>query len=467
MTLRTWLLDTANGTTATAANIVATDATAATQAASGVGTFTNSSPHAGVSCLRWPVSAGASSVIARLPLPAANVSAAFEFYHRATALPAQDTVIFTGRHASGIAVRIGVRTDGSVRLYDSVNATIATTAAGAWAINRWNRISLVATVATSTTGSASLKVYNVDGLTPTGTASGSAANLGTAAFSACDIGVPGTGPTGGWTADWDSLQMNNGATSEIGPYIVANAAPVVSLTANQNVPAASAVSVTATATDDGSVATYAWSGTRYTSTAAPVAITFTGGITNTATVGYASGAAGSLDILQCVVTDNLGLGTTTTTEVRVLSTGTVSTLQMDGYGDSGYTIIGGSATEGAALADGSSSTRVESPDISSTSVSHWWRFAPMTPRTGLRITLSDIVLTASATNSNKVRVLTALTPTSGTQVTQRNTSTLKKVTDDTTSDVTTSDLALYFDLTPSELTATDFASVAVGTVTVV
>lgn len=228
-TRRTWLFEgAADGTTATTALVTCTPGSVAaslvSQGTSSTITFSATHPKEASSDLRWVTAAGSSSVV-RLPLAATNMQAAFTFYHYADALPAQDTTIFTGRNSSGIAIRVAVLTTGAVRILDTANGIVATTAAGAWAAGRWNRIALVATVASSTTGVATVNVYNGDGTTPTGTASSTTGNFGTAAFATCDIGIPGTGPTGGWTTYWDAVQMEDGATAEIGAYATPSTPP--------------------------------------------------------------------------------------------------------------------------------------------------------------------------------------------------------------------------------------------------
>jgi hypothetical protein len=275
-------------------------------------------------------------------------------------------------------------------------------------------------------------------------------------------GVTSTAAGPGWPYyDFDNVRYGRKAAGDIGD--VANTPPTLTLTANQNVAAGAAVTVTASASDpDGSIATYAWSIVAGSSTGSPA---LTGA--STATVSFTAGAVGNLYTLQCSVTDNGGEVTTRTTEVRVPAAVDVAPLAGSGFegGAAGWTIIGGSSSQGAALADGSSSTRVESPDLTSTPLSRWWRLKPMTTRDALRITLSDAVLTAAGSHASKVQVLLGA---SLTVITERATSTLKKTTDGTPSDLTTSDLSLYLELTPAERAAiTDWGDVRVAVVPVV
>lgn len=269
----------------------------------------------------------------------------------------------------------------------------------------------------------------------------------------------------GLTVWWmDQLRWGHVATGDIGD--VANLPPVISsITANQSVTAgATGVTATVVASDpDGTIASYAWSVVTAESSATP---TLSGASTNT--VSLTAPAAGNVVVLQCVVTDSGGATTTATTEVRVpVGTGAdAAALSIEGIGDSGWTIIGGSANQGTALGDGSSTTRVESPDITVTASVRTWRLKPMATRTALRITLSAAVLTSSITHTSKVRVYQG--PPTLTQITERATSTLKKVSDNSTSNLTTSDLDLYLELTAPEVAAiSDWGDVRVALVSVV
>jgi hypothetical protein len=318
----------------------------------------------------------------------------------------------------------------------------------------WYRYEILATPGgTTSTGTVEIYLWDSSGtLVHSNTVSGTF-NLGsTLPPSAYRFGSP-TGPITNYTnLHIDNLRWGHVASGNIGD--VANAAPTQTLSATQTVSAGAACTATSTASDsDGSIASYLWTVVTAASSATPTLTNAT-----TATVSFTAPAAGNLVTLQCVVTDNQGATNTATTEVRVPTTSDVSTLSFVGTGDSGWTIIGGAGSEGAALNDASNTTRMESPDIVGTDSVRTWRLAPMTARSGLRITLLGAVLTSSIANSNKVRVISG-----GTQITERATTTLKKVSDNSTSDVTTSDLDLYFDLTGPEIAAiSDWGDVRVS-----
>jgi hypothetical protein len=218
MTLRQWLMDGTDGVSLTAATTLAVDGTQASQVNNGSATiaYSATTPHAGAACVRF--SGGALAQVVRLPFVASAAGAAVSFYHRAASLPAGSTEIFAARHSSGQLFRVLVLATGAVQLNTSTGALIAATAAGVWAINRWNRVEMVwDNSGGASAGTYTLSVYDGDSGTALETLSGSTANLGTALATHIDIGTPNTARV--WDQFFDSVQMNDGATVLIGPYL--------------------------------------------------------------------------------------------------------------------------------------------------------------------------------------------------------------------------------------------------------
>lgn len=219
------------------------------------------------------------------------------------------------------------------------------------------------------------------------------------------------------TAAWwiDDFAVDTTASAFIGPET--NPPPVVSITGNQNVAASSAVTVSVTATDDGSIASYAWTGVRYTTTAASATVTPTSGAA-TATIAYTASAAttGVLDVWTCVVTDNLGATTTVTTEVRVATTGEI--LPLRGYAGVGVTVtaVGGAASVGEAMSDSSDTTWAEWVAATGTEQSFMFRLAPSSARSALTGT-HRLMQDVAGTLTDKVRLYQGANST-GTSVTQ-------------------------------------------------
>lgn len=193
----------------------------------------------------------------------------------------------------------------------------------------------------------------------------------------------------GWTADdTDDVAANPLSSGWLGGP--ANTPPSVTITGNQDVAAAATVLVSVSATDDGSIASYAWTVVAASSTSTP---TLTGATTSG--ISLTAPAAGNLVTLQCVVTDNLGATTTVTTEVRVPLSGTFTTLAIAGTG--GWTNTGGAANSGAALADASDTTYEESPDYTTTESELRQRLQPLTPRSALSLVPRSFVTATGGT----------------------------------------------------------------------
>lgn len=208
------------------------------------------------------------------------------------------------------------------------------------------------------------------------------------------LAVTAAGTAGADTSTFSSAA--NGAmayTVAVSPPAPPNVPPTVDVIGRQEVAAGALVNLSATGADsDGSIAGYAWS-FDYPSSGAP---TLTGA--NTATPSFTAGAAGSLYILRCTVTDNSGATASATTEVRVplvSSSWTARPLPTTGSGTSGWSIVGGSGTVGGALADESDATYIESAALTSTAQTRRVRVQPVATSTGVsfsaRLSLSDAV----------------------------------------------------------------------------
>jgi hypothetical protein len=307
--------------------------------------------------------------------------------------------------ADSTLANIGIYTNGSVRCTGS--ATVLT---GAGAIASavtlpgagWYRYQILETPGGSTaTGTVEMKVWDT-----TGTLVGSAYNSG-ATVTVGSTNPPArfryaaaTLPTGSTqTVLWlDNLAWGSLASGDIPD--VENEPPTGSITANQNVAASAAVSATVSASDpDGTIASYAWSYVAASSTGSP---TLSGA--STATVSFTAGAVGNLYTLQCIVTDNGGETATFTTEVRVPTTSTTPVpLAINATEVGTWTITGGSSTDGAALADASDSTYLESPTATGTEATSRTRLQPMTVRSALTIT-ERLALDSAGSVTVKVRL---------------------------------------------------------------
>jgi hypothetical protein len=238
------------------------------------------------------------------------------------------------------------------------------------------RVEIVGTGASTTAGAATVHLYTLSGGTLVATWSTTTANMTANTPTGWEIGQTSSGSafTSAFTFYWDDVQWSDGATAEIGSL---GTAPTVTLSATQSVAAAAAVTCTASASDDGSISSYAWTVVAAASSSTP---TLTGA--STSSVSFTAPAVGNLVTLQCVVTDNEGMATSRTCEVRVPLTGSTAIRTLPIAATSGsWSNVGGASTAGAALADESDTTYLESGSVSGTEQAQRQRLQPATTRT--------------------------------------------------------------------------------------
>lgn len=220
MTLDRWLCNNTDGVTCSTANVLSTGGLSAFAVSPGAGgtiTFESDNPHEGSTGLKFTPGTATGQV--RLPFAAASATGAFSGYHRAASLPPATRDILNLRHSGGQIMRLAVDTSGRLLSRTAAGGAIAQTATGVWVANRHNRIELVFNVGNAgATDSYTATIYDGDSTTPLATLTSSSVDLGTADALYVDIGHPNNSSSG-WETLWDSIQMDNGATSEIGPYL--------------------------------------------------------------------------------------------------------------------------------------------------------------------------------------------------------------------------------------------------------
>ncbi|MEV8029624.1 hypothetical protein [Cellulosimicrobium funkei] len=197
-------------------------------------------------------------------------------------------------------------------------------------------------------------------------------DTGTEAVVGVDAGLTNS-THGGSSVGFDDLQLLDGSAVEIPDFVLPNDPPVVSAGAAQSVSAGATVTLAFTATDgDGSIASRATT-FDYPTSGAP---TITGGTGNTPS--FTAGAAGSRYVVRHTATDNLGATGSATTEVRVPLPGGATMLPESANGTAvgTWTTVGGAANGGAALADNSDATYIESSEISTTEQRYRVRLQP-------------------------------------------------------------------------------------------
>lgn len=361
----------------------------------GTGIYSTAAAATGTTGARITNAAGTDALI-RLPLAAAaSTSLSGSVMVKVPSAAASNNALIIPRFASGSTCFFFLTTTGALEFWRTISTFEATILSAASVVaGTYYRITWVINAAT---GAYTIKIYNgASSTTALNTVSGTAsAFTSTAAFASVQLQAGGVSTAK--TVDFDALIVDDGGTSEIVP--AANVLPSVSLTANQNVSAGATVTATATATDsDGSIASYAWTVVGASSTSTP---TLTGA--STATVTLTAPAAGNLVTLQCVVTDNSGGTATATTEVRVPLAGatTVRPLALAATG-AAWTNTGGAASDGAALADGSDTTYLESPSLTSTESARRVRLQPVNTRATDTVTVR--LFTDTGTANTTVRL---------------------------------------------------------------
>lgn len=192
------------------------------------------------------------------------------------------------------------------------------------------------------------------------------------AIAGVDVGVMGF-VTNAIAVGFDDIQLDDGRTTPISDFVVPNDPPAVSAGPAQSVAAGATVTLAFTASDgDGTIASRATT-FDYPATGAP---TITGGTGGAPT--FTAGTAGSRYVVRHTATDNLGATASATTEVFVPVTGATPMRPElgDGTGTTGWTVFGGAASAGAALADESNATGVESLPVSTTEQTKRYRLRP-------------------------------------------------------------------------------------------
>jgi len=289
--------------------------------------------------------------------------------------------------------------NGNLVIYDRGNTQVANwggSDGGTITPGHRYRLTVWGSANTTTTGTLNAKLYDDDTGDQLGnTVNKTAINLDTGNITAWRAGAiqvtDGTVAVG-----VDGVQLDDGGTSELPP--IANQPPNITVTANQNVAASSAVTVQVTGSDpDGSIASYAWTVVTANSTSTP---TLSGA--STATCTFTAPAAGNLITLQCAATDNSGGQTSKTTEVRVPVSDAATPLALDTGTNDAWTLVGTAASKGAALADDDDTTYSQSPEYSGTETEERHRLQPMTPRSTLKITARSTVTQTGGTT--KIRL---------------------------------------------------------------
>ncbi|WP_100812998.1 PKD domain-containing protein [Microbacterium lacus] len=302
----------------------------------------------------------------------------------ASGAPGGSIGLIEARDSAGNQVfRIEINTSGLVRIRNASAATWSQTTGGLVAAQDY-RVEVY-----GGSGTLNLRIYQGDSTTPYISQS--------SAVETATVDEIRFGRHSGQTLTGE--RRDDFAVSDTAALIGPPIPPSVDAGPAQNVAAAATVNLTATAGGGGSISSYAWTFV-YPTSGAP---TLTGASTSSAS--FTAGAAGNLYILQCVVTDSEGATATDTVEVRVPVAGgtAIAPLPVNGSGSSGWTIGGGSSTEGAALADSNDATYVASPTVTGVETARRWRLSPSAAKTSGQVAVR--LSTDSGTANVTVRLV--------------------------------------------------------------
>lgn len=234
MSLLRYLLDnqaagtnaTGNGTTSNIASSPSGHFPTVSTGSGGLVQFADD-PWDGDRCLKFTGGGAGQSNIARFPFAAAHLTGAYEVYHGAESLPPSDLDIINARWTSGHQFRTRISTGGVISQRDNAGNLLGTAAAAAtWAVNRWNRIGQIYVVGNNNptpNGSFTGHLYNNQSTSAVDDFFGSSVAEGDSdagQLVSLEIGTPNNG-NATWVHYFKIIQLNDGATSEIGPYIPA------------------------------------------------------------------------------------------------------------------------------------------------------------------------------------------------------------------------------------------------------
>ncbi|MCL2453772.1 MAG: hypothetical protein FWD18_00490 [Micrococcales bacterium] len=254
----------------------------------------------------------------------------------------------------------------------------------------WVRVELNTEAGTSpTTGAARARMYAGDDTTPIAD-SGLVTGVDTAGSSGIVQDARAGMSSGVWV---DHIGIRDGADATGSPWPSA-VAPTVALPGLTVVAPGAPWSTVATVGTDGSIASTAWTVTRVSADGVTDVTSQTTG-QGTLTLGSTAPTVGGVRLdVSVVVTDGDGLTGTATTTVHVPTGANLRPLAVDGQGDP-WSILGGAATQGQALGDGSTQTGVRSPDVpAGASSTRRWPLQPATPRDALDITVGGLSTSA-------------------------------------------------------------------------
>lgn len=297
MTLRSISFDTlANGTSATSANTGIDNLNKGTGSTATIRTAT---PGNGLAYLELaPASGFVDQAIMNFT---ANNSVAFSFKVMIPNLFSTSSQVATILAGGVNIAQLQMNTSGGIGLYDAASTRVGAYSSAFWNPGTWYRVDITATIGTTTSnGTLKLKVFaGDDNTTALFTTESSAVNTGTAQLTNVRMGRPGVS-TDITLINLDSIEVNDGATAYIGPWV-----DTVSAGSNQTGLAAGATATITASAKNGVVSWVQTAGSSVILNGTGLSRTFTvpsdgpssltfqatsGAATSSVTVGYTSSA---------------------------------------------------------------------------------------------------------------------------------------------------------------------------------
>jgi hypothetical protein len=340
-----------SGTTITTSTNGTSDAPFTTVQIGAGATLTADNAHAahGTIAMKLAPSSGAVTQVINSGLSSSTM--AVRSYVYLTANPPGDEWI-EAFYQSGGSTRVAswhIDSAGKINLRNAAAGNIWT-ATTAIPLNTWIRVEMYAAVGTTTSnGTLNIAYYTLDSTSAIASNTNTAnTNTGTSPIDQVNTGHinGGTNITPFWI---DDLRIDTATSGFIGPF-GANSPPTANAGPTQTVAAGTLVTLAGSSSDaDGFIASVAWS-----QLSGPT-VSLSSTTINSPTF---TPAVPGVIVLQYAATDNVGATTTSTVTINVNSTSARPVSNVSNSG--GYTIVGGSSTLEAALADESDSTYIQS-----------------------------------------------------------------------------------------------------------
>jgi hypothetical protein len=346
-------------------------------------------------------SASESGYLQWAPVGEAQPSYANRGYLWFSAAPGVDQFIAGSRNGSGNVLTVVLSTARRFKVLNAVGSTLFTGTVDV-PTSTWVRFEWIITKGTTTgDGQVKFKWFTGDSTTAMETEFvTTTANVGTTDIAATRWGRASAVGSAAWTYYLDDLATQTAGTTYIGEY-GSNAAPIVSTPGDIIVAATGApqsIDLECTATDDGSIASYAWACTLNRSSARPSDPVPASPSSQNTTVSIQHPGRYEYTV---TVTDNLGAVSTATQVIYVTTPTPKASGLLSNAG--AFTNVGGGTDIATAISDGSDTTSARSPAAPGAEAIIDYYLDPLPVNDGFNLTLRH-KLSSAGTGVAKVRL---------------------------------------------------------------